>query len=142
MESCPKNLKLPMPMLKQRLLGALFNPVRGLIQAKDSLSILTNDQVSAFTLLDRRVSAKEDSIATPVAQYLAGLPTQYNETEVLDRVLVMLNQLFDVMIDAMRDARNIFTPEQIAEFPPLLRASFDINRLKTTRPTAGFDPNY
>ena len=134
--------KLPMPMLKQRLLGALFNPVRGLIQAKDSLSILTNDQVSALTLLDRRVSAKEDSIATPVAQYLAGLPTQYNETEVLDRVLVMLNQLFDVMIDAMRDARNIFTPEQIAEFPPLLRASFDINRLKTTRPTAGFDPNY
>ena len=49
---------------------------------------------------------------------------------------------FDVMIDGMRDARQIFTPEQIAEFPPLLRASFDINRLKTTRPTAGFDPNY
>jgi hypothetical protein len=134
--------KLPMPMLKQRLLGALFNPVRGLLQAKDSLSFLTNEQVSALTVLDRRVSAKEDSIATPVALYLAGLPTSYNETEVLSRVLVMLNQLFDVMLDGMREARNIFLPEQIAEFPPLLRASFDINRLKTTRPTAGFDPNY
>jgi hypothetical protein len=134
--------KLAVPMLKQRLLGALFNPVRGLLQAKDSLSFLTNEQVSALTALDRRVSAKEDSIATPVAQYLAGLPTSYNETEVLSRVLAMLNQLFDVMLDGMREARNIFLPEQIAEFPPLLRASFDINRLKTTRPTAGFDPNY
>jgi hypothetical protein len=134
--------RLGVPMLKQRLLGALFNPVRGLIQAKDSLSILTNDQVAALTVLNRRVSAKEDSIVTPVAQYLAGLPAQYSEAEVLSRVLVMLNRLFDVMLDAMRDARSIFTPEQIAEFPPLLRASFDINRLKTTRPTAGFDPNY
>jgi len=84
----------------------------------------------------------KDSIVTPVAQYLAGLPNTYNESEVLARVLVMLNELFDVMIDGMKDARNIFTPEQIAEFPPLLRASFDINRLMTTRPTAGFDPNY
>src|SRR5262249_10009908 len=134
--------KLPMPMLKQRLLGALFNPVRGLLQAKDSLSFLTNDQVSALTLLDRRVSAKEDSIATPVAQYLAGLPTSYNETEVLSRVLVMLKQLFDVMLDGMREARNIFLPKQIAEFPPWLRASFDITRLKTTRTPAGFDTNY
>lgn len=134
--------KLPVAALKQRLVGALFNPVRGLLRAKDSLSILTNDQIAALTTLDRRVTAKEDSIATPVAQYLAGLPNNYSESEVLSRVLVMLNQLFDVMIDGMRDARQIFTPEQIAEFPPLLRASFDINRLKTTRPTAGFDPNY
>jgi len=134
--------KLPLAALKQRLRNALFNPVRGLLQAKDSLSILTNDQVAALTTLDRRVSAKEDSIVTPVAEYLAGLPKNYDESEVLARVLTMLNQLFDVMIDGMRDARNIFTPEQIAEFPPLLKASFDINRLMTTRPTAGFDPNY
>ena len=88
------------------------------------------------------MTAKEDSIITPAAEWLASLPTSYNETEVLSRVLVMMNQLFDVVVDGMRQAREIFTPEQINEFPPLLRASFDIRRLMAARPTAGFDPQW
>ena len=134
--------KLTVAQLKQRLNGAVYNPVRGLLQAKDSLSILTNDQLRALTALDRRVTAKEDSIITPAAEWLASLPNSYNETEVLSRVLVMLNQLFDVVVDGMRQAREIFTPEQINEFPPFLRASFDIRRLQSARPTAGFDPQW
>jgi len=132
--------RLTVAQLKQRLNGAVYNPVRGLLQAKDSLSILTNEQVRALTALDRRVTAREDSIVAPAAEWLASLPTSYNETEVLSRVLVMMNQLFDVVVDGMRQAREIFTPEQIGEFPPLLRASFDIKRLMAARPTAGFDP--
>jgi len=61
---------------------------------------------------------------------------------VLSRVLVMMNQLFDVVVDGMKQAREIFTPDQINEFPPLLRASFDIKRLQAARPTAGFDPQW
>jgi hypothetical protein len=134
--------KLSMPQLKARLLTAVYNPVRGLLQAKDSLSILTNDQLRALTALDRRVSLKEDSVVTPVAQYLASLPNSYSETEVLKRVLVMENALFSIVLDGMREARSIFMPEQINEFPPLLRSSFDIERLKAARPTAGFDPQW
>ena len=134
--------KLTVAQLKQRLNGAVYNPVRGLLQAKDSLSILTNEQLRALTALDRRVTAKEDSIVTPAAEWLASLRTNYNETEVLSRVLVMMNQLFDVVVDGMRQAREIFTPEQINEFPPFLRASFDIKRLQSARPTAGFDPQW
>jgi hypothetical protein len=134
--------KLPVPQLRRRLLGAVFTPVRGLLQAKDSLSILTNDQLKALTELDRRVTAKEDSIVTPVAQYLAAVPKEYSESEVLVRVLAMSNELFDVVVAGMREARAIFTAEQIDEFPPFLRASFDIQRLMSARPTAGFDPQW
>jgi hypothetical protein len=134
--------KLSVPQLKARLLTAVYNPVRGLLQAKDSLSILSNDQLRALTQLDRRVSAKEDSVVTPVAQYLAALPKAYSEADVLQRVLAMENALFDIVLDGMRDARAIFLPEQINEFPPLLRSSFDIERLKAARPTAGFDPQW
>jgi hypothetical protein len=134
--------KLTMAQLKSRLLTAVYNPVRGLLQAKDSLSILTNDQLRALTQLDRRVSAKEDSVVTPVAQYLASLPNTYNEPEVLKRVLAMSNALFEIVLDGMREARTIFMPEQINEFPPLLRSSFDIERLKAARPSAGFDPQW
>jgi hypothetical protein len=134
--------KLTVTQLKQRLAGAVFNPVRGLLQAKDSLSILSNEQLKALTALDRRVTAREDSVITPIAEWMASLPNNYSETEVLGRVLVMANQLFDIVVDGMRDARAIFTPEQINEFPPFLRASFDISRLMSARPTAGFDPNW
>jgi hypothetical protein len=135
-----KGNRLTLQELKQRLAGAVYNPVRGLLQAKDSLSILTNSQLTALTALDRRVTGREDSIITPVAQYLAGLPQRYSESEVLARVLSMMNELFDVVVAGMRDAQTIFTPEQVSEFPPFLRASFDIQRLMSARPTAGFDP--
>jgi hypothetical protein len=134
--------RLNVQQLKNRLLTAVFNPVRGLLQAKDSLSILTNDQLKALTQLDRRVSQKEDSVVTPLAQYLAGLPNNYSESEVVARVLAMQIALFDIVLDGMREARTIFLPEQINEFPPFLRSSFDINRLKAARPTAGFDPQW
>ena len=88
------------------------------------------------------MSVTEDSIVAPVATYLAQLPTNYNEPEALKRVLEMSAKLFDVVVDGMKQARIIFTPEQINEFPPLLRASFDIRRLMAAKPTAGFPVDY
>jgi len=134
--------KLTLPELKQRLLGAVFNPVRGLLRAKDSLSILTNDQLRALTLLDRQVNLREDSVVTPVATSLAALPSSYSESEVIQRIFEMQLRLFDIVVDGMREARNIFTPDQINEFPPFLRASFDINRLMSAKPTKGFNPDW
>jgi hypothetical protein len=93
------------------------------------------------TQLDRRVSAQEDSAVTPVAQYLAALPNNYSEADVIDRVFQLQLRLFNIVVDGMRDAREIFTPEQINEFPPFLRASFDINRLLSAKPTKGFNPD-
>ena len=46
------------------------------------------------------------------------------------------------LVVALTATREIFTPEQINEFPPFLRASFDIRRLMSTRPTKGFDPQW
>jgi hypothetical protein len=46
------------------------------------------------------------------------------------------------MIDAMQEASKILTPEQIADFPPALRSSFDIESLKVQRPQKGFPPAY
>ena len=57
-------------------------------------------------------------------------------------VLDVERRLFDAVIRGMRDARELFTPEQIDEFPPALRASFDIARLEAAKPIRGFEPNY
>jgi len=49
---------------------------------------------------------------------------------------------FDVMYEAMIEVSKILTPEQIEDFPPALRSSFDLESLKAIRPTKGFFPNY
>ena len=49
---------------------------------------------------------------------------------------------YDAIIDAMIELKEILTPEQIEDFPPALRSSFDIEALRANRPTKGFFPNY
>jgi hypothetical protein len=131
-----------MQQVKDRVANSVYNPVRSLLQAKDSLSVLTTAQVQQLALLDRRVTAEMDSILTPLAQYLVALPATFNEEDVAGRVLVGRQALFDAIVDGMRQAATIFTPEQIEEFPPALRVSFNIHRLLAARPVAGFNPNY
>jgi hypothetical protein len=127
---------------RDRLLGSVFNPVRGLLQAKDSLSVLTTAQFRQLTLLDVRVTAQLDSILTPLSQDLVELPATFNKEDVVRRVLVGRQALFDVIVDGMRQAGTIFTPDQIEEFPPNLRVAFNLSRLLAARPVSGFNPNY
>jgi hypothetical protein len=128
--------------VRDRLLNSVFNPVRSLVQAKDSLSVLTTAQFQQLTQLDRRVTAQMDSIIAPLSQYLVALPATFDEQDVVARVLAARQSLFDVVVDGMREAGTIFTPEQIEEFPPALRVAFNIDRLLAARPFAGFNPNY
>jgi hypothetical protein len=134
--------KLTPQQIRNRVSNGVFNAVHGVLQAKDSLSFLSNDQLKQLTALDRRVTAQGDSILNPLVQYLAALPGSYSRSEVMARVLDVQVKMFDIALEGMRDAGKILSPEQINEFPPALRSAFDINRLKTIRPVAGFFPNY
>jgi hypothetical protein len=134
--------KLSPQQIRNRVSNGVFNAVHGVLQAKDSLSFLSNDQLKQLTTLDRRVTAQGDSILNPLVEYLSALPASYNRTEVMARVLDVQVKMFDIALEGMRDAGKILSPEQINEFPPALRSAFDINRLKTIRPVAGFFPNY
>jgi hypothetical protein len=128
--------------VKDRLLNSVYNPVRGLVQAKDSLSVLTTAQVEQLTLLERRITAQQDSIARPLAQYLAALPTAYDQLEVVRRVQAGRLALFDTVVEGMRQAGTIFTSQQIDEFPPALKIAFNIERLNAARPGADFFWNW
>ena len=134
--------RLPPQQIRNRVTNGVFNAVHGVLQAKDSLSFLSNDQLRLLTALDRRVTAQGDSLLNPLVQYLSALPTSYSRTEVMARVLDVQTKMFDIAVEGMRDAGKILTPEQINEFPPAIRSAFDIERLKTARPVAGFFPGY
>jgi len=128
--------------IRQLLLQSVFNPLQGILQVKDSLSILSQQQVDRLTQLQRRVVMKQDSIWAPVVAYLAPLPDQLNLDEAVERVRPARQAAFDAMIEAMTEVTKILTPEQIADFPPALRSSFDLESLKAQRPTRGFFPAF
>jgi len=122
--------------------ASVFNPLRGIPQVKDSLSILSQQQIDRLTILKRQMLAKQYSIWAPVVTYLSSLPDHYNLDEAVEHIQPARVAAFDAMIAAMTQVSKIFTPEQIADFPPALRSSFDLESLKAIRPTKGFFPQY
>jgi hypothetical protein len=128
--------------IRQQLLQSVFNPLQGILQVKDSLSVLSQQQIDRLTQIQRRLLAKQDSIWAPVVAYLVPLPNDLNLDEAVERVRPARQAAFDAMIEAMQTVTEILTPEQIADFPPALRSSFDIESLRAQRPTRGFFPAY
>ena len=134
--------KLSGPQLKARLNNTVFNPLRGILQVKDSLSVLSQAQIDRLTQLQRRVQARQDTIWTPIVAYIDALPEVYDREAVVTKVRDGRMAAYDAIIDAMIQLKEILTPEQIEDFPPALRSSFDIDALRANRPTKGFFPNY
>jgi hypothetical protein len=134
--------KLSGPQLRARLGNTVFNPLRGILQVKDSLSVLSQAQIDRLTLLQRRLQARQDTIWAPIVAYIDGLPEVYDREAVVVRVRDGRIAAYDAMVDAMVELAKILTPEQIADFPPALRSSFDLESLRANRPTKGFFPNY
>jgi len=137
-----KGEKMPAQQLRQRLVNSVFNPLRGILDVRDSLSVLSQSQVDRLAQLNRRTVAAQDSVWAPVVAYMANLPNNYNEEEVVAMVRDARMKAFDRIIESMVEASKILTPEQIADFPPALRSSFDIESLKAQRPVKGFFPAY
>jgi hypothetical protein len=134
--------KRTVQQMRALLLQSFFNPLQGLLQVKDSLSVLSQAQIDRLTLVQRRLVAKQDSIWAPMVTYLTNMPDNYNLDEAVEYVRPARIAAFDAMIVAMEEVTKILTPEQIADFPPALRSSFDLASLKAQRPTSGFPPAY
>ena len=134
--------KLTIQQLRARLVNSVFNPIRGILDVKDSLSVLSQAQIERMTVVQRRLLAKQDTIWAPISEYLSSLPAQYDNVEALRRMRAGQVATFDAMFEAMTELSKIFTPEQIADFPPALRSFFDLQQLKTNRPVPGFFPGY
>ncbi|MEP6622445.1 MAG: hypothetical protein ABJE47_24185 [bacterium] len=124
--------------IRAQLAGSVFNPLRSILQAKDSLTILSQQQIDRLTQLQRRLAAKQDSIWGPVVAYLSSLPESYNLDEAVEHVRPARTAAFDAVVEAVTQALKILTPEQIADLPPFLRSSFDLESLEAFRPTKGF----
>jgi hypothetical protein len=103
--------------IRQQLLQSVFNPLQGILQVKDSLSVLSQQQIDRLTQLQRRLLAKQDSIWAPVVAYLAPLPNTVDMDAAVERVrparIAAFDAMVDAMVDAMTEVLKILTPEQM-----------------------------
>lgn len=134
--------RLSPSQIKQRAMNSVFNPVGQLLAVKDSLTIITKDQLQALTALQRRIGTQQDSVWNPVAEWLAQQPKEYDRHAVIARVYAAQLQMFDVVVAGMREVKQILSADQIRELPPFMLIAFDEKTLMQTRPIMAFFPNF
>ena len=134
--------RLTPAQLKIRAMQSVFNPLQQLLQAKDSMTILTRAQLQQLTALQRKLGAQTDSIWDPVVDFLAKQPKEYDRHEVLDTVYQAQLKMFDRVVAAMREVKEILTAEQIRELPPFMLLAFDEKSLMLAKPTLAFFPAF
>ncbi len=128
--------------LQVRFMSDNYDPLTSILASRDSLSMLDRAQVERLTVLQKRVRAEQDSVWAATGAYLTALPVTYDLEEAVRRTRVAMIAVYEYMIIAMREVSRILTPEQIAGFPPALRASFHEQTLREMGPSFGFTPRY
>src|SRR6185312_8973644 len=92
------------------------NPFEQMLRQGDSLR-LSNDVADSIAILNKTYGRVIDSIWTPVAKYLAGLPLSYNLDEAYSRVREAQNRSLDEMAIYGPAAKRLLTDEQIRKLP-------------------------
>src|SRR6185436_6009511 len=111
--------KLSEPVIKA-LYGtsSVVNPMAQILRQADSLA-LTGIQADSVAVLNRRYSARLDSIWTPVAKYLALLPNEYERGVAYDRYKTAREKTVDLLIDISPLLKSLLTPAQLRKLPAM-----------------------
>jgi hypothetical protein len=119
--------------------GVVPNPFISMLRQADQLQ-LTAEQGDSIATLNRFYMTRLDSIWTPVAKYLAGLPKgKYDQDAAYDRYRSARESSVDLLLEFAPQVKNLLTPEQKRKLPQSLVNNMDPKYLKAIRSsTANF----
>ena len=119
--------------LKQQYIRSYPNPFEQMLRQQDSLG-LSNEVADSIALLNKAYGRVIDSIWTPVAKYLAGLPEKYDLDEAYSQVRTAENLSLDQMAIYGPAAKKLLTDEQIRKLPPYIALFLDNQAIRQVRP--------
>lgn len=125
--------KLSEQQLKQQYMRSYPNPFEQMLRQGDSLG-LDNDVADSIAILNKRYGKVIDSIWTPVAKYLAGLPEKYDLDEAYTQVSAAQNASLDQMAIYGPAAKLLLTAEQIRKLPAYIALFLDNQAIRQVRP--------
>ena len=125
--------KMPEPFLKAIFgNGGIANPMATILRQQDTLK-LTSVQADSIAVLNRIYAIKNDSIWTPVAKYLAGLPDQYDQSVAYERYIAARRASVDLLTSMVPDVKNLLTEEQRRKLPAFVASYLEPRYLASIR---------
>jgi hypothetical protein len=109
------------------------NPFEQMLRQADSLG-LTNDIADSIAILNKNYGRVIDSIWTPIAKYLSGLPDKYDLDEAYSQVSAAQNKSLDQMAIYGPAAKHLLTDEQVRKLPPFIALFLDNQAIRQIRP--------
>ena len=116
--------------------NSVLNPMTQIIRQQDSLH-LTSMQADSIASMNRRYAYRTDSLWTPAARYLAGLPDKYRMDQAFDRYLRARRAQVDLLIGTVKAVSELLTAEQKRKLPSQITNALDPRYLNQIREGSG-----
>jgi hypothetical protein len=118
--------------------GSLPNPMAQILREQDSLH-LTAAQADSIASLNRFYSVRIDSIWSPVAKYLSGLPNEYDQGDAYDHYLAARRASVDLLAVLAPRVKELLTAQQQRLLPAFVASYLEPRYLASIRSgTASF----
>ena len=116
--------------------SSVLNPMTQIIRQQDSLR-LTSVQADSIASMNRRYAYRVDSLWTPAARYLAGLPAKYQQAQAFDRYLRARRAQVDLLMGTVKALEELLTPAQKRKLPQQITQYLDPRFLELIRNGSG-----
>ena len=116
--------------------GGLINPLSTILRQSDSLQ-LTPQQADSIATMNRWYIVRLDSIWTPIAKYLAGLPDRYDEGEAYSRYVHGREGSVDLLLKLSPAIKGLLTGAQLRKLPDYVASYLDPRYLAAIRSGTG-----
>ena len=104
--------------------GSLSNPMATILRQQDSLH-LTAVQADSIASMNRRYSYRTDSLWTPVARYLAAMPSEFDAHVAWEKYLGARRAQVDMLIAMGPTISDLLTAEQRRKVPASVLTALD-----------------
>ena len=116
--------------------SSVLNPMTQIIRQQDSLR-LTSEQADSIASMNRRYAYRTDSLWTPVARYVASLPTSYQKDQAFDRYLRARRAQVDLLTTFVKAVSDVLTDAQKRKLPAQITQYLDPRFLSLVRDGSG-----
>jgi hypothetical protein len=128
-----EGFKLPASLLRAQYgSGGILNPMAQMLRQSDTLE-LTGPQADSLASMNRRYTIELDSIWTPVVEYWAALPKDYDQGAAYSRYKKAREASVDLLIALAPRINRIITEEQKRRLPDLVVSHLNIRYLEGIR---------
>ncbi len=123
--------------IKNRYVRGYPNPMDQMLRQKDSLH-LSDQQTDSLIRWNKEFTNSVDSIWTPIAHYLEGLPEKFDLDEAYEHVSQGQNGTIDLLVAYAPRVKGLLTSDQLRKLPTFLAAFLDPQTLREIRPGRAF----